>query len=163
MYCEKEERRRVRRTNGGREEKEVEAHLGSKRRDHDSVRDHESRHLLVDSKDLGEGDDHLRRMDGQSQLSGRRKRNETNQRTHVGNPTEDTSMEANVVLRNVESSLNEDISLESTSVVYETKPRISLNGKRDAPLLPPCSSPPSAEVLRKSTYPQSSNPPQAPP
>ena len=34
-------------------------HLGTKRRNHNRVRDHESRHLLIDSKDLGEGDDHL--------------------------------------------------------------------------------------------------------
>lgn len=40
--------------------------------------------------------------------------------THVGDPSEDARVEADVILRDVKPTLDEDIALESTPVVCES-------------------------------------------
>lgn len=73
-------------------------------RDADGVRDHKRRHLLLDRDDLTEGNDKL--LSATAKVT-----------TYISDPAKDVGMEANVVLRYVDSALHENVLGQCTPIV----------------------------------------------
>jgi hypothetical protein len=74
------------------------------------IGDDKGGHLLFERDDVIDRDNEL-------ETRSESKEDECGWFTHIGDPTKDISMEANVVLRDVYAALNENLTLQGTAVV----------------------------------------------
>lgn len=89
------------------------AYLSLSRRDTDRIGNHKGRHLLLDRDNICKSDDNLDRADDQR----RTKIKSFSHGAYVGDPPKDVGMERQVVFRNVNPALNQNILLQCTSVI----------------------------------------------